>query len=191
MAFKKLLAVCFLTTAAQALGATTSTCLLSESASMQQSEIAPYMLAQTRQETESKLPRQEPSDWSWITHEPDQCLKIRSLNYRVDVIQPIGGPQLVIQRATFTVDDTSTCEGKEENYGLYVVFSQPEKINDTYVFTQRTLQWLKADTYEAVIESINWLIPGEYSVQLQIRDIYRGVIIYATDLKTLDIARNS
>ena len=73
--------------------------------------------------------------FSWITHDPNACLSIRSLNFRADHIMPLVGPSIVMSRATFTVHDTTSCEGDDANLAVFLVFSSPQTDNETYVFT--------------------------------------------------------
>ena len=127
-------------------------------------------------------------DWSWLNPTIDPCLDVRSLNYRADVIKPVAGPALVIQRATFTVQDTTLCEGDDANLALFVVFVSPGKDNKTYLYSQRTMKWLKADQYEAVIESTQWFEAGIHSVQIQVRDTKKNKIVRMTNIKEMELS---
>ena len=93
----------FLLTATNALESSAS--LLSETTNMSIFERKNSMLAlaQTTSSAElqqgTKTPVQmtrEPTNWSWISHDPNDCLKVRSLNFRADVIYPIAGPSMII-----------------------------------------------------------------------------------------------
>jgi len=107
---------------------------------------------------------------------PEVCLDVRSMNFRAEVLHPVFGPKLAIQRATFTVESVDTCTGKDMNLALYVVFSSPHRKNKTYVYTQDLLRKMKADTFEIAVEATQWLDPGSYGLQIQIRDIDSQVI---------------
>ena len=105
------------------------------------------------------------------------------------MIDPVAGPQLVVNRATFKIKDTTQCIGDDATLALYVVFSSPDRTNQTYVYSQRVLEWLRSDTFEVAIESTHWFVPGLHSVQIQIRDMYKNTIERMTSRKEISLDR--
>ena len=120
-----------------------------------------------------------------VPDEPKVCLDVRSMNYRAEVLHPVIGPKIAIQRATFTVEDVDLCTGADSNLALYVVFSSPHKKNQTYIYTQDLLRQMKADTFEVAVESTCWLDPGTYGLQIQIRDMNSQIIERETQVKSI------
>ena len=65
-----------------------------------------------------------------VTVEDHPCLKVRSMNYRVEVIHPLLGKPFANQHAVFTVEDATPCTSYfDQDLALYVVFSSPEEQN--------------------------------------------------------------
>ena len=75
-----------------------------------------------------------------VTVEDHPCLKVRSLNYRVEMIHPLLGKPFANQHAVFTIEDATPCTSYwDQDLALYVVFSSPEEKNQTYKFDQQDL----------------------------------------------------
>ena len=108
------------------------------------------------------------------------------MNYRAMVVHPSIGPPIAVQRASFTIEDATPCTGFWDKYlGLYVVFSSPNELNKTYFFSQEELQARRADVLEIALEVRDWLVPGIYGLQIQIRDVDTQQIRRKTDTKSL------